>query len=119
MLYSSDAPDKKANAALLIALYAVRRRSRSLDLTVQMVVMRWSPADALHPIACLELQPFRDAGYSRADFHLSVQDVLFGVKKAVDLRLLKLDEFDVREYETYEKVEAGDWNVRCDSAHPF
>lgn len=76
-----------------------------------MIVLRWTPAEAIHPISELELRPFRDAGYARADFHLSLQDCLFGIKKAVDLRLLKLDEFDVREYETYEKVENGDWNV--------
>lgn len=75
-----------------------------------MIVLRWSPADALHPIACLELQPFRDAGYARADFHLSAQDVLFGTRRAIDNRLLKLDEFNVTEYEYYEKVENGDWN---------
>lgn len=98
MLFSSKDYDKKANAALLMSLYA-------------MIVLRWSPAEALHPISDLELRPFRDAGYARADFHLALQDCLFGIKKAVDLRLLKLDEFDVREYETFEKVENGDWNV--------
>ncbi|OAV97950.1 hypothetical protein PTTG_03173 [Puccinia triticina 1-1 BBBD Race 1] len=97
ILYSSDDPDKKANAALLMALYC-------------MIVLRWSVADALHPISHLEVQPFRDAGYSRADFNLSIQNVLFGVKKAIDLRLLKLEEFDLKEYETFEKVEHGDYN---------
>ncbi|PLW22882.1 hypothetical protein PCASD_17810 [Puccinia coronata f. sp. avenae] len=97
ILYSSDDPDKKANAALLMALYC-------------MIVLRWSVADALHPISHLEFQPFRDAGYSRADFNLSIQNVLFGVKKAIDLRLLKLEEFDLKEYETFEKVEHGDYN---------
>jgi cell division cycle 14 len=75
-----------------------------------MIVLRWSPADALHPVACLELQPFRDAGYARADFHLSLQDILFGARRAIDNRLLKLDEFNLQEYEYYEKVENGDWN---------
>lgn len=119
ILFSADEPDKKANAALLMALYAV---SEDLDfvrhlsiLTVsffhfQMIVLRWSPADALHPVACLELQPFRDAGYARADFHLSLQDIIFGARKAIDHRLLKLDEFNLQEYEYYEKVENGDWN---------
>ncbi|KAK9897117.1 phosphatases II [Cystobasidium minutum MCA 4210] len=97
ILFSSDDPDKKANAALLMSLYA-------------MIVLRWSPADALHPVACLELQPFRDAGYARADFHLSLQDIIFGARKAIDHRLLKLDEFNLSEYEYYEKVENGDWN---------
>ena len=99
VLYSSQEHDKKANAALLITLYA-------------MVVLRWQPAEALHPISQLELRPFRDAGYARADFGLTIQDIIFGVKKAIEARLLKLDEFDVREYETFEKVENGDWNVR-------
>ncbi|KAG0144068.1 hypothetical protein CROQUDRAFT_80351 [Cronartium quercuum f. sp. fusiforme G11] len=97
MMYSSEDADKRANAALLISLYC-------------MIVLRWSPADALHPISQLQIQPFRDAGYSRADFQLSIQNVLFGVKRAIDLRLLKLDEFDLKEYETFEKVENGDYN---------
>ncbi|KAK4052552.1 cell division control protein 14 [Microbotryomycetes sp. JL221] len=97
MLYSSDEPDKKANAALLIALYA-------------MIVLRWTPADVLHPIACLELQPFRDAGYARADFHLSIQSCIYGIHRAIALHLLDLSTFDLVAYETYEKVENGDWN---------
>ncbi|KAA1102983.1 cell division control protein 14 [Puccinia graminis f. sp. tritici] len=68
----------------------------------QMIVLRWSVADALHPISHLELQPFRDAGYSRAYFKLTIQNVLFGVKKAIDLRLLKLEEFDLKEYKTFD-----------------
>ena len=41
---------------------------------------------------------------------MSCQDVLFGARKAIDNRLLKLDEFDIAAYEFYEKVENGDWN---------
>lgn len=116
ILFSADEPDKKANAALLMALYAVSGRDFPADLAMthhlpsQMIVLRWSPADALHPVACLELQPFRDAGYARADFHLSLQDIIFGTRKSIDNRLLKLDEFNLQEYEYYEKVENGDWN---------
>lgn len=35
---------------------------------------------------------------------------MFGVKRAIDLRLLKLDEFDLKEYEQFEMVENGDYN---------
>ncbi|GAA94135.1 uncharacterized protein L969DRAFT_86245 [Mixia osmundae IAM 14324] len=97
VIYASDQPDKKANSALLVALYA-------------MIVLHLSPADVLFPLAGLEFRPYRDAGYARADFHLSLQDVIFGMKKALDLRLLKLEEFDVKQYEEFEKVENGDWN---------
>ncbi|GAA5824045.1 hypothetical protein JCM3770_005137 [Rhodotorula araucariae] len=96
-LYSSDEPDKKVNAALLMALYA-------------MVVMRWSVADVLHPLSCLELQPYRDAGYSRADYHLHPQAILYGVHRALQHQLLDLSSFDLAAYEAAEKVETGDWN---------
>ncbi|KWU43272.1 phosphatases II, partial [Rhodotorula sp. JG-1b] len=96
-LYSSDEPDKKVNAALLMALYA-------------MVVMRWPVADCLHPLSALELQPYRDAGYSRADYHLHPQSILYGVHRALKHNLLDLSTFDLAAYEHAEKVETGDWN---------
>ncbi|GAA5991902.1 hypothetical protein JCM10908_002263 [Rhodotorula pacifica] len=96
-LYSSDDADKKVNAALLMALYA-------------MVVMRWSVADCLHPLSALELQPYRDAGYSRADYHLHPQSILYGIHRALKHNLLDLSTFDLAAYEHAEKVETGDWN---------
>lgn len=89
-----------------------------------MIVMRWSPGDVLHPLSALELvrtaahrygtdsqqQPFRDAGYARADYHLSHQSLLYGISKAIQCHLLDLSTFDLNYYETYEKVENGDWN---------
>ena len=54
--------------------------------------------------------PFRDAGRGRADFNLSIQDCLWGVWKAMAAGLCDMNEFDVDDYEHYEKVENGDWN---------
>lgn len=94
-----------------------------------MIVLRWSTADVLHPIAALEIvcftfsppsfnltdattaqQPFRDAGYARADYHLSIQSCIYGIHRAISLHLLDLSTFDLASYELYEKVEQGDWN---------
>ena len=41
--------------------------------------------------------PFRDAGYSQADFGLSVQDVVYGVWKAKEERLCGFREFSLQE----------------------
>ena len=60
VLFTNDTPHEKANAALLAALYA-------------MIIDKVTPADAFHPISEIEFSPFRDAGYGRADFHLSIQ----------------------------------------------
>ena len=47
--------------------------------------------------------PFRDAGYSQADFSIGVQDVVYGVWKAkeeglVGFRDFKLDEWAIMAY---------------------
>ncbi|WFD03205.1 hypothetical protein MOBT1_001894 [Malassezia obtusa] len=96
-LYTSADAHRKANAALLCALYA-------------MTIDHISPADAFHPYSELELKPFRDAGYGRADFSLTLQDILYGMRRALDHELLDLTTFDLEEYEHYEQVQNGDWN---------
>lgn len=42
--------------------------------------------------------PFRDAGYSQADFILNIQDVVYGVWKAKEENLCQLKEFNLEEY---------------------
>jgi cell division cycle 14 len=73
-------------------------------------VQQRAPWDAFQPLAELEFKPFRDAGRGLSDFNLSIQDCLWGVYKAIQNGLCDLSEFDVNEYEYYEKVENGDWN---------
>ncbi|THH18034.1 hypothetical protein EW146_g2891 [Bondarzewia mesenterica] len=97
VLYTSDNPQRKANAALLMALFAL-------------IVQQRAPWDAFQPIAELEFMPFRDAGRGRSDFNLNIQDCLWGMYKAMQNGLCDLNDFDINEYEFYEKVENGDWN---------
>ncbi|KAJ7591428.1 phosphatases II [Mycena floridula] len=97
VLYSSDDPRRKANAALLVALYA-------------MIVGRRAPWEAFQPIAEMEFIPFRDAGRGPSDFNLNIQDCLWGIWKAMQNGLCDMNDFDVEDYEYYEKVEHGDWN---------
>ncbi|SOV05915.1 related to CDC14 - dual specificity phosphatase [Ustilago sp. UG-2017a] len=97
VLYTSDEPARKANAALLVTMYA-------------MVIGKCTPADAFYPIAELEFKPFRDAGYGRADYSLGIQDVLYGVNRGLSKGLLDLTSFNLDEYEKYEQVANGDWN---------
>ncbi|EED79330.1 candidate tyrosine protein phosphatase [Postia placenta Mad-698-R] len=97
VLYSSNDPRRKANAALLMAFYV-------------MIVQQRPPWEAFHPIAEVEFMPFRDAGRGRSDFNLNIQDCLWGIYKAMQNGLCDMNEFDVEEYEYYEKVENGDWN---------
>ena len=75
-----------------------------------MIVHRRTPWDAFQPIAELEFLPFRDAGRGRSDFNLSIQDCLWGIWKAIQCGLCDFSEFNVDDYEHYEKVENGDWN---------
>ena len=75
-----------------------------------MIVQKKAPWEAFQPLAELEFRPFRDAGRGCADFNLSIQDCLWGMWKAMQNGLCDMNEFDVDDYEYYEKVENGDWN---------
>ncbi|KAI9830123.1 MAG: hypothetical protein M1819_005800 [Sarea resinae] len=89
----------RANAACLLACYMV-------------LIQNWPPHLALAPIAQMDppLMPFRDAGYSQADYTIAVQDVVYGVWKAKEEGLCGLREFSLEEYEKYERVDQGDFN---------
>lgn len=76
------------------------------------LIQNWPPHLALAPVAQVDppLMPFRDAGYSQADYGITVQDVVYGVWKAKEEKCCDLDNFDLDMYETFERVEHGDFN---------
>jgi cell division cycle 14 len=76
----------RANAACLVACYMV-------------LIQAWPPHLALAPIAQADppYMPFRDAGYSQADFVLNIQDIVYGVWKAKEEDLCQLKEFNLEE----------------------
>lgn len=80
--------------------------------TYMVIIQGWPAHLALAPIAQADppFMPFRDAGYSQADFTLTIQDVVYGVWRAIREKLLDLDKFDVDVYEQHERVEFGDFN---------
>ncbi|KAG0345758.1 cell division control protein 14 [Podila humilis] len=71
-----------------------------------------TPAQACHPIADIypPFTPYRDAGYGPSTYNLTILDCLHGLRKGLDLGLLRLDKFDVKEYEHYECISNGDFN---------
>ena len=89
----------RANAACLLASYMV-------------LIQSWPPHLALAPIAQVDppLMPFRDAGYSQADYGITVQDVVYGIWRAKEQGFCALPNFDLEEYERYERVDQGDFN---------
>ena len=64
------------------------------------LIQHWAPHLALAPIAQADppYMPFRDAGYSQADFVLNIQDVVYGVWKAMQEKLCVLSDFNLEEY---------------------
>ena len=81
------APEGRANAACILACYMV-------------LIQSWPPHLALAPIAQMDppCMPFRDAGYSQADYTLSIQDVVYGIWKAKEEGLIGLHDFCLEEY---------------------
>ncbi|KAK4144728.1 protein-tyrosine phosphatase-like protein [Dichotomopilus funicola] len=99
VFWSMADPRSRANASCLLACYMV-------------LIQSWPPHLALAPVAQVDppLMPFRDAGYSQADYGITVQDVVYGVWKAKEEGCCVLESFDLDEYERFERVEQGDFN---------
>lgn len=76
------------------------------------LIQNWPPHLALAPISQMDppCMPFRDAGYSQADYALTIQDVVYGVWKAKEEGLVCLKDFSLEEYERFERVDMGDFN---------
>lgn len=87
VFYSKTDPRSRANAACIVACYMV-------------LIQSWPPHLALAPIAQADppYMPFRDAGYSQADFILNIQDVVYGVWRAKEQGLCGLRDFNLEEY---------------------
>ncbi|XP_062509215.1 dual specificity protein phosphatase CDC14AB-like [Corticium candelabrum] len=97
--YTSFDSRKRANAACLIGSYAIIYQRRSPEEMYKLVTLGQLP-----------YLPFRDASIGGCMFHLSLLDVFQSVQKAVQFGFLDFSQFDVEEYEHYEKVENGDLN---------
>lgn len=82
----ANIPTGRANAACILACYMV-------------LIQSWPPHLALAPISQMDppLMPFRDAGYSQADFVLNIQDVVYGVWKAKEEGICSLKHFHLAE----------------------
>lgn len=100
VIYSSLDHRQRANAACLLASYMV-------------LIQSWSPHQVLQPLAQVEppFMGFRDAGYSHADFEITIQDVVYGLWRARERKMVDLVGLNLEDYELYERVDHGDFNV--------
>ena len=90
---------KQANAAFLIGSYAI-------------IYLKESPEDVYKLVLAgsVSYLPFRDASFGTCSFHLTLLDCFHAINKALQYGFLDFDEFDVNEYEHYERAENGDFN---------
>eukprot|EP00039_Didymoeca_costata_P008091 m.107745 g.107745 ORF g.107745 m.107745 type:complete len:460 (+) comp13942_c0_seq2:293-1672(+) len=97
--YTSTEPDKRTNAACLMAAFSILYFKKSVE-------------DAYRPFSRLSppLASFRDAAYGSCSFKLSVLDVLRGLSQALLHNWIDYEKFDCEHYRHHERVENGDLN---------
>ncbi|ORZ27689.1 dual specificity protein phosphatase [Lobosporangium transversale] len=98
-LYTKPEDEKRANAAFAICCYMMLLHNMSPEET-------YAPLESVYP----PITSYCDASYGPSTFTLTILDCLHGLRKALDLGLLQLDRFDLKEYEHYEQVRNGDFN---------
>ncbi|XP_043842494.1 LOW QUALITY PROTEIN: dual specificity protein phosphatase CDC14B-like [Dromiciops gliroides] len=90
---------KQANAAFLMGCYII-------------IFLEKSPEDTYRVLlgGNLSYVPFRDASFRNCTFYLTLLHCFQAVHKAVQYGFLNFEEFDLDDYEHYEKVENRDLN---------
>ncbi|KAM6944968.1 dual specificity protein phosphatase CDC14B isoform 4-T4 [Lycodopsis pacificus] len=99
IFYTCGDQKKQANAAYLIGSYAVMHLNMMPEEAHSLLVSRNST-----------YIPFRDASFGSCMYNLNILDCLRGVHKALQYGWLDFSNFDVEEYEHYERAENGDLN---------
>ncbi|XP_047447433.1 dual specificity protein phosphatase CDC14B isoform X3 [Mugil cephalus] len=99
IFYTCGDQKKQANAAYLIGSYAVMHLNMTPEDAYSLLVSRNST-----------YIPFRDASFGTCMYNLNILDCLRGVHKALQYGWLDFSNFDVEEYEHYERAENGDLN---------
>ncbi|XP_072538021.1 dual specificity protein phosphatase CDC14B isoform X5 [Salminus brasiliensis] len=99
VFYTCGDKKKQANAAYLIGSYAVMHLQKTPEEAYSLLMSR--------NVAYL---PFRDASFGTSMYHLNILDCLRAVHKALHFGWLDFSNFDVGEYEHYERAENGDFN---------
>uniref|UniRef100_A0A3P9BHM0 Cell division cycle 14B n=1 Tax=Maylandia zebra TaxID=106582 RepID=A0A3P9BHM0_9CICH len=99
IFYTCGDQKKQANAAYLIGSYAVMHLNMLPEEAYSLLMSRNS-----------SYIPFRDASFGTCMYNLNILDCLRGVHKALHYGWLDFSNFDVEEYEHYERAENGDLN---------
>ncbi|XP_049619566.1 dual specificity protein phosphatase CDC14B isoform X2 [Syngnathus scovelli] len=99
VFYTCGDQKKQANAAYLIGSYAV-------------MYLNMMPEEAYSLLMSKNRTyiPFRDASFGTCMYNLDILDCLRAVHKALHYGWLDFSDFDVEEYEHYERAENGDLN---------
>nr|XP_023012477.1 dual specificity protein phosphatase CDC14B-like [Leptinotarsa decemlineata] len=96
--YTSDHPDKKANAACLIGLFSV-------------IYLNFQPKDIWRALSELgPYKPYLDASQYPGGFTLKIPDCILAIQKALSFNFFNFDDFNVTEYDLYDKLQYGDMN---------
>ena len=95
--WSGTQGPRRANSVLLICIYSMLYLNKTAEEA-------WRPFEAMAP----RLPSFHDATPGVCTYRLTVRDCLRGIEKARGLGFCDFDNFDVDEYDYFEKVESGD-----------
>ena len=94
IFYSHNSSQARSNAAFILSAYMI-------------LIQSWPPHLVLAPLAQVDppFLPWRDAGYSIADFTITLQDCVYGLWRAKEAGLVNIkDGFNLEEYTPFTSV---------------
>ncbi|XP_074099162.1 cell division cycle protein 14 isoform X2 [Cotesia typhae] len=98
---TASEPEKRVNAAFLAGSYAILYLKKTAREVYESLVS--SPNSPPYIM-------FRDASFGAPCYQISLKDCLSAIYECYRLGFFNFDDFNVKEYEYYERVEYGDLN---------
>ncbi|XP_014203666.1 dual specificity protein phosphatase CDC14B isoform X2 [Copidosoma floridanum] len=99
--YTTINPEKRVNAAFLVGCYSIIYLKKTADEAYKSLTA--SPN-------CPPFEMFRDASIRKPFYEISLKDCLSAIFKCHELGFFNFDDFNLTEYEYFERVENGDLN---------
>ncbi|XP_064792850.1 dual specificity protein phosphatase CDC14C-like isoform X5 [Oncorhynchus masou masou] len=112
VFYTCGDNKKQANAAYLIGSYAVMHLQKTPEEAYSLLVSRNSTYLSFRYTHTRTLKEnfTEDASFGTCMYNLNILDCLRAIYKALQFGWLDFSQFDVEEYEHYERAENGDFN---------
>ncbi|KAJ6224877.1 hypothetical protein RDWZM_003422 [Blomia tropicalis] len=97
--------EKRANSAYLVGSYCIICHQHKPDEVLKKLI-----ETSTSYLAYKQFASFVHAGFDACRYFLTLEDCFWGIFKGIQCKFFNIEQFNIKDYQYYEKVENGDLN---------